>query len=162
MSKLGIDANTGRVTEKGISSSLRELDREDLGNIIALKSAELELSDAVLWPRKLQREARSLEARGSRRGDQTVFERQAALDLRDAKSSADSRLVLPGPWPVITSTIASVTISDAASLKPNPPEIAKSQEFATAARHDGLDYTNLPHRILPLGIYLAKAGASVG
>jgi uncharacterized membrane protein YkoI len=42
-----IDANTGSVTEKEISSSLRELDREDLGNIIALKSAEQELSDAV-------------------------------------------------------------------------------------------------------------------
>ena len=42
-----IDANTGSVTEKEISSSLRELDHEDLGNIIALKSVELELSDAV-------------------------------------------------------------------------------------------------------------------
>ena len=42
-----MDANTGRVTEKEISSSLRELDREDLGNIIALESVELELSDAV-------------------------------------------------------------------------------------------------------------------
>jgi uncharacterized membrane protein YkoI len=42
-----IDANTGSVTEKEISSSLRELDREDLGNIIALESLELELSDAV-------------------------------------------------------------------------------------------------------------------
>ena len=42
-----IDANTGSVTEKEISSSLRELDREYLGNIIALKSVELELSDAV-------------------------------------------------------------------------------------------------------------------
>jgi uncharacterized membrane protein YkoI len=42
-----IDANTGGVTEKEISSSLMELDREDLGNIIALKSVEFELSDAV-------------------------------------------------------------------------------------------------------------------
>ncbi|MBR1236991.1 PepSY domain-containing protein [Bradyrhizobium sp. AUGA SZCCT0182] len=42
-----IDANTGSVTEKEISSSLRELDHEDQGNIIALKSVELELSDAV-------------------------------------------------------------------------------------------------------------------
>jgi uncharacterized membrane protein YkoI len=42
-----IDANTGSVTEKEISSSLRELDREDLSNIIALKSVEQELSDAV-------------------------------------------------------------------------------------------------------------------
>jgi uncharacterized membrane protein YkoI len=42
-----IDANTGRVTEKEISSSLRELCREDLGNIIALKSVEQELADAI-------------------------------------------------------------------------------------------------------------------
>jgi uncharacterized membrane protein YkoI len=42
-----IDANTGRVTEKEVSSSLRELDREDLGNIVALKSVKQELSDAV-------------------------------------------------------------------------------------------------------------------
>jgi uncharacterized membrane protein YkoI len=42
-----IDASTGSVTEKELSSSLRELDREDLGNIIALKSVEQELSDAV-------------------------------------------------------------------------------------------------------------------
>jgi uncharacterized membrane protein YkoI len=42
-----IDANTGSVTEKELSSSLRELDREDLGNIIALKSVRQELSDAV-------------------------------------------------------------------------------------------------------------------
>jgi uncharacterized membrane protein YkoI len=42
-----IDATTGSVTEREVSSSLRELDREDLGNIIALKSVEQELSDAV-------------------------------------------------------------------------------------------------------------------
>jgi uncharacterized membrane protein YkoI len=42
-----IDANTGSVTEKETTSSLSELDREDLGNIIALKSVEQELSDAV-------------------------------------------------------------------------------------------------------------------
>jgi uncharacterized membrane protein YkoI len=42
-----IDANTGGVTEKEISSSLTELDREDLDNIIALKSVEFELLDAV-------------------------------------------------------------------------------------------------------------------
>ena len=42
-----IDANTGSVTEKEISSSLRELDREDLGNIVAMKSVKQELSDAV-------------------------------------------------------------------------------------------------------------------
>lgn len=42
-----IDANTGSVTEKEVSSSLRELDREDLGNIIALKAVEQDMSDAV-------------------------------------------------------------------------------------------------------------------
>jgi len=42
-----IDANTGSVTEKENSSSLRELDREHLGNIIALKSVAQKLSDAV-------------------------------------------------------------------------------------------------------------------
>jgi hypothetical protein len=45
--------------------------------------------------------------------------------------------------------------------KPNP-EIAESQEFALAARYDGLDYPGLPHRILTLGISRAKAGVSVG
>ena len=48
-------------------------------------------------------------------------------------------------------------------IEANPnPEIAKSQEFATAARHDGLDYPGLLHRILALGISRASAGASVG
>jgi len=48
-------------------------------------------------------------------------------------------------------------------IEANPnPEIAKSQEFATAARHDGLDYPELLHRILVLGTSRAKAGASVG
>jgi D-alanine-D-alanine ligase len=48
-------------------------------------------------------------------------------------------------------------------IEANPnPEIAKSQEFATAAQHDGLDYPDLLHRILALGISRAKAGASVG
>src|SRR5262245_44056167 len=48
-------------------------------------------------------------------------------------------------------------------IEANPnPEIAKSQEFATAARHDGLDYPQLLHRILVLGTSRAKAGASVG
>jgi uncharacterized membrane protein YkoI len=42
-----IDANTGSVREREISSSLRELDRADLGNIIALKSVKQELSDAI-------------------------------------------------------------------------------------------------------------------
>jgi len=48
-------------------------------------------------------------------------------------------------------------------IEANPnPEIAKSQEFATAARYDGLDYPDLLHRILTLGISRAKAGVSVG
>ena len=42
-----IDANIGSVTEREISSSLKELDREDLAKIIALESVEQELSDAV-------------------------------------------------------------------------------------------------------------------
>ncbi len=48
-------------------------------------------------------------------------------------------------------------------IEANPnPEIAKSQEFATAAKHEGLDYTALLHRIVALGIRRAKAGVSVG
>ena len=48
-------------------------------------------------------------------------------------------------------------------IEANPnPEIAKSQEFATAAQHDGLDYPSLLNRILALGISRAKAGVSVG
>src|SRR5215813_949327 len=48
-------------------------------------------------------------------------------------------------------------------IEANPnPEIAKSEEFATAAKHDGLDYTDLLQRIVVLGISRAKAGASVG
>jgi D-alanine-D-alanine ligase len=48
-------------------------------------------------------------------------------------------------------------------IEANPnPEIAKSQEFATAAQHDGLDYPDLLHRILALGISRAKAGVSAG
>jgi D-alanine-D-alanine ligase len=48
-------------------------------------------------------------------------------------------------------------------IEANPnPEIAKSQEFATAAKHDGIGYTELLHRILALGVSRAKAGASVG
>ena len=46
-------------------------------------------------------------------------------------------------------------------IEANPnPEIAKNQEFATAARHDGLAYPNLLRRILALGIGRAKAGVS--
>src|SRR5258708_5290255 len=48
-------------------------------------------------------------------------------------------------------------------IEANPnPEIAKNQEFATAALHDGIAYPELLHRILALGISRAKAGASVG
>ncbi len=42
-----IDANTGSAADKEITSSLKELDREDLANIIALKWIKQELSDAV-------------------------------------------------------------------------------------------------------------------
>jgi D-alanine-D-alanine ligase len=48
-------------------------------------------------------------------------------------------------------------------IEANPnPEIAKSQEFAMAAKHDKIDYPGLLHRILTLGISRAKAGVSVG
>jgi D-alanine-D-alanine ligase len=48
-------------------------------------------------------------------------------------------------------------------LEANPnPEIAKSQEFATAAQHDGLAYPDLLHRILALGMSRAAAGVSGG
>jgi uncharacterized membrane protein YkoI len=42
-----IDANTGRVSQTEIASSLKELDRADLANIIALKWIKQDLSDAV-------------------------------------------------------------------------------------------------------------------
>jgi D-alanine-D-alanine ligase len=48
-------------------------------------------------------------------------------------------------------------------IEANPnPEIAKNQEFALSARHDGLEYPEVLHRILTLGISRAKAGVSVG
>src|SRR6478736_1271236 len=48
-------------------------------------------------------------------------------------------------------------------LEANPnPEIAKSEEFATAARHDGLAYPDLLRRILALGMSRAAAGVSSG
>jgi D-alanine-D-alanine ligase len=48
-------------------------------------------------------------------------------------------------------------------LEANPnPEIAKSQEFATAAKHDGLAYPDLLQRILALGISRATAAMSAG
>jgi uncharacterized membrane protein YkoI len=42
-----IDANTGKITDKEVVSSLKELDREDLANIVALQWIKQELSDAV-------------------------------------------------------------------------------------------------------------------
>ena len=42
-----IDANTGQIADKEIASSFKELDRDDLGNIIALRSVRQELADAV-------------------------------------------------------------------------------------------------------------------
>src|SRR6187402_53272 len=48
-------------------------------------------------------------------------------------------------------------------IEANPnPEIAKSQELATAAQHAGLKYPALLQRILSLGISRAKAGVSLG
>lgn len=47
-----IDANTGRVVKKETTSSLKELDRADLANIIALKWIKQRLSDAVLVAEK--------------------------------------------------------------------------------------------------------------
>ena len=45
-------------------------------------------------------------------------------------------------------------------IEANPnPEIAASQEFAHAAKHDGLDYPALLNRILALG--LRRAGVEV-
>ncbi|RZN20099.1 PepSY domain-containing protein [Bradyrhizobium sp. Leo121] len=42
-----IDANTGSITGKEMTSSLKELDREDLAKILALKWPKPELSDVV-------------------------------------------------------------------------------------------------------------------
>jgi uncharacterized membrane protein YkoI len=42
-----VDANTGRVSQAEVASSLKELDRADLANIIALKWIKQELADAV-------------------------------------------------------------------------------------------------------------------
>jgi D-alanine-D-alanine ligase len=48
-------------------------------------------------------------------------------------------------------------------LEANPnPEVAKSEEFATAAQHDGLAYPELLHRILALGISRTTAAVSAG
>jgi uncharacterized membrane protein YkoI len=42
-----IDANTGSISQAEMASPLKELDREDLANIVALKWIKQELSDAV-------------------------------------------------------------------------------------------------------------------
>jgi len=48
-------------------------------------------------------------------------------------------------------------------LEANPnPEIAESQEFAGAARHDGIEYVDLLHRILALGIRRAASSSPPG
>ena len=47
-------------------------------------------------------------------------------------------------------------------IEANPnPEIAKSEEFAQSAEHDGLKYPDLLNRILSLGINRAKPGSAV-
>ena len=48
-------------------------------------------------------------------------------------------------------------------IEANPnPEIARSEEFAHAAKHDGIDYADLLNRILALGLARAKtSGAAV-
>jgi D-alanine-D-alanine ligase len=44
-------------------------------------------------------------------------------------------------------------------IEANPnPEIAKAEEFARSAQHDGLKYPDLLNRILQLGIARARAG----
>jgi D-alanine-D-alanine ligase len=48
-------------------------------------------------------------------------------------------------------------------LEANPnPEIAESQEFATAARHVGIDYSDLLHRIVALGLRRGTAKVPSG
>jgi len=48
-------------------------------------------------------------------------------------------------------------------LEANPnPEIAESQEFAAAARHDGIKYVDLLHRILALGMNRATGAVVAG
>ncbi len=57
-----------------------------------------------------------------------------------------------------------VILTDAAHrhayfIEANPnPEIAKVEEFARSAQHDGLKYPDLLNRIIALGIARAKAG----
>jgi D-alanine-D-alanine ligase len=48
-------------------------------------------------------------------------------------------------------------------LEANPnPEIAQSQEFATAAKHDGLKYRDLLHRIVALAISRTTPARATG
>jgi hypothetical protein len=48
-------------------------------------------------------------------------------------------------------------------LEANPnPEIAESQEFAAAAKHDGIKYRDLLHRILTLGMQRAAGDGGAG
>jgi D-alanine-D-alanine ligase len=48
-------------------------------------------------------------------------------------------------------------------LEANPiPDIAETEEFAEAAKHDGIGYTALINRILALGIARARSGTSRG
>ncbi len=48
-------------------------------------------------------------------------------------------------------------------LEANPnPEIARSQEFASSAKHDGIDYLDLLHRILALGMRRTVSGVVQG
>ncbi len=48
-------------------------------------------------------------------------------------------------------------------IEANPnPEIAKSQEFAHAAEHDGIKYRDLLRRIVALGIRRAGPGRVMG
>ena len=47
-------------------------------------------------------------------------------------------------------------------LEANPnPEIAEGQEFALSAKHDGIKYPDLLHRILALGIQRRGLGPAV-
>jgi D-alanine-D-alanine ligase len=48
-------------------------------------------------------------------------------------------------------------------LEANPnPEIAESQEFAAAAKHDGIKYLDLLHRILALGMNRTTSSPAAG
>ena len=48
-------------------------------------------------------------------------------------------------------------------LEANPnPEIAESQEFAAAAKHDGIKYRDLLHRILTLGMQAGRRDGGAG